>query len=135
MAAPTATRSCGTVPENSFKPAAEADLLVRSVTYAPERREQRFTESGQIKGAQWDQPAMTISFAAVMKGTGTTADSAITKGLASEVTAAFANFTDGTPIHEHDAADGCVVFLNIRRVHGEDEATLDFDLLHLPHAV
>ena len=135
MAAPTATRSCGTVPSNSFKPATEADLLVRTVTFAPERREQRFTESGQIKGAQWDQPAMTVSFSALITGTGTESTSAVTKGLATEVTTAFANFTDGTPVHEHDAADGCVVFLNVRRVHGEDEATLDFDLLHLPHAV
>lgn len=135
MAAPQAIRECGTVPESAFAIVNEDDLLLDSVTYSPTRREQRYTQSGEIRGIRLDQPEMTIAFSGKITGTGTTASSAVTHGVGVDVVTDFNNFAGGTAIHEHDAADGCVVFMNPVRTLSEDGAEMTFDFLHLPHAV
>jgi hypothetical protein len=134
MPAPTAIRECGTVPTSAFNIVNEEDLLLDSVSYSPTRRETRYTQSGEIKGARYDQPEMTVSFSGLITGTGTSSNSTVTKGVGTEVTTALNNFANGTAVHEHDSADGCVVFLNPVRTVTEDASNMTFDLLHLPHA-
>lgn len=134
MPAPTAIRECGTVPSSAFNLVSEEDLLLNSVSFAPTRRKQRYAEGGQIKGYRSDQPEMTVSFDAQVTGTGTSANSAVTKGVGTEVTTALNNFANGTAVHEHDSADGCVIFEDPVRTVNQDSVDMTFTLLHLPHA-
>lgn len=135
MAAPTAIVDHGTVPSTAFTIADEGDLLIEQVTYSPTRREQRFTKSGQIQGLRLDQPEMTVSFQGKITGTGTEDYSAVLHGHGEAVATDFANFATGSgTIHDHLATDGIVVFMNPIRTVTEDDASMSFDLLHLPHA-